>query len=210
MKDQDETIKYCNYLEDVRIRLMTIQGFTQGKTSLKELGRDDYDIEFVAIQLRKSLEGIAFSSLIANKNIYSDAYKNFAKHWNPKLLIKDLERVNPEFYPKPLGVISQPDQNGIKNIEYLEDGYLTKEDFVFLYDKCGKALHTLNPYNKKKIINLKRSVNDWVNRIIKLLYIHQVSLVDDSETFIVYLQHPDTNKVKAIRAVAIDQEQLNK
>ena len=79
-----------------------------------------------------------------------------------------------------------------------------------MYDKCGKALHTLNPYNKNKIINLKRSVNDWVNRIIKLLYIHQVSLVDDSETFVVYLQHPDTNKVKAIRAVAIDQEQLNK
>ena len=204
MKEQSETIKYCNYLEDVRIRLLTIQKFTQGNASLKELGRDDFDIEFVAIQLRKSLEGIAFSTLIANQDIYSQQYNNFAKHWNPKLLMKDLERLNPDFYPKPIGVIAEPDENGVKTFDYLEDGYLTKEDFVFLYDKCGKALHTLNPYNENSVIDLKISVHDWVQKIIKLLYLHQVRLVDDSETFIVYLQHPETNKVKAWRAVAID------
>jgi hypothetical protein len=209
MQSQEETIKYCNYLEDVRIRLSVVQKFTQGKATLKKLGREDFDIEFVAIQLRKSLEGIAFSTLIANKDIYSRQYKNFSKHWNPKYLLNDIERFNPDFYPKPLGVISEPDENGIKNIEYLEDGYLTKDDFVFLYDKCGKALHTLNPYSNSSVIDLKLSVHEWVQRILKLLYIHQVRLLDDNETFVVYLQHPETGKVKAIKAVAVEEIKLN-
>lgn len=203
MKDSSETVKYCNYIHDIKTRLSSIQLFTQGKATLNDLGRDDYDIEFVAIQLRKSLEGIALSSLIANKDVYSEQHKNFAKHWNPKLLIKDLERINPDFYPKPLGPISGPDENGVKNIDYLADGYLTKDDFIFLYDKCGKALHTLNPYGGSSTIDLKLSVHEWVGKIIKLLFLHQVKLLDNSETFVVYLEHPENGKVHAMRAVAV-------
>lgn len=201
MKTSNETQKYCNYLHDIKTRLTAIQQITGGKATINSLGREDFDIEFVAIQLRKSLEGIAFASLIANKDIYSEQHKNFAKHWNSKLLFKDLERLNPDFYPQPLGKISEPDERGIKNIGYLEEGFLTKEEFVFLYDKCGKALHTLNPYGGSHTIDLKIPVHEWVDKIIKLLYIHQIKLLDDSETFIVYFQHPENGKVQALRAV---------
>lgn len=204
MKDSNETVKYCNYLHDIKTRLAAIQQIAGGKATINPLGREDFDIEFVAIQLRKSLEGIAFSSLIANKEVYSVQHKNFAKHWNPKLLFKDLERLNPDFYPKPLGVISEPDERGVKNIDYLEEGFLTKENFVFLYDKCGKALHTLNPYSDSNVIDLKLSVHEWVDKIIKLLFMHQVKLIDDSETFVVYFQHPENDQVQALRAVEVD------
>ena len=203
MKDHDETIKYCNYINDVKERISVVQKFTQGKVTLKELGRDDFDIEFVVIQLRKALEAIAFSSLIANKKVYSEVYKNFAKHWNPKYLLNDLERLNPDFYPVPLNPEFRANEKGLKNLECLEDGFLTKTDFVFLYDKCGKALHSVNPYSQSNKIDFKHSIHEWVNMIIKLLYLHQVKLLDDSETFVVYLQHPETNAVKAHRCVAI-------
>ncbi len=208
MKEDSEINKYCSYLEEVKSRLSIIQKFTQAGVTLKEMGREDSDIEFVAIQLRKALESIAFASLIANKEIYSKTHKNFAKNWNPKLLMKDLERLNPDFYPKPIGIISEGKK--VKSLDYLEEGFLTKDDFIFLYDKCGKALHTPNPYsNKSTTINLKISVNEWVNKIVALLYIHQIKLIDNNVTFVVYFQHPKTNKVEALKAVAVDDSRFH-
>jgi hypothetical protein len=41
------------------------------------------------------------ASLIANKQRYAAVHANFATHWNAELLLKDLARVNADFYPKP-------------------------------------------------------------------------------------------------------------
>ena len=35
---------------------------------------------------------------------------------------------------------------GRKHFDRVEDGYLTKEDFVLLYDGCAEVLHCRNPY----------------------------------------------------------------
>ena len=198
-----EKTKYCNYLEQIKQRLSAIQQFTLGNATLSELGREDYDIEFVAIQLRKILELIAFSSLIANKKVYSKKYKKFATNWNAKLMLRDLENVNSDFYPKPLyqeGV----NEHGITHFEFLKDGYLTKDEFVFLYNKCGKALHAMNPYNDETVINLKKSINEWLQRIITLLTLYQVTLVDSDEAWIVQLQSSVNNKAHVLTSIPVE------
>jgi hypothetical protein len=199
--------KYCNYIDEAKQRLATIQQFTKGSASISTLGRTDYDIEFVAIQLRKTLELIAFSSLIANRKVYSDAYTNYSKQWNPKYMLKDLEKVNPNFYPRPV-YCTEPDERGVKHIEYIKDGFLTKDEFVFLYDKCGKALHALNPYSNANVVNLQRSVDEWVQRIGALLLVHRVTLVGTDETWIVYLQYPLDNKVHAFASTPASEDEL--
>lgn len=162
---EKEKIKYCGYIDQIRQRLTTIQLFTRGNASLSELGREDYDAEFVALQLRKILELIAFSSLIANKKIYSKARKEFATDWNAKKILKYLEKVNPNFYPEPI-YLANDNKNGVKHFEYLKDGYLTKKEFVFLYNKCGKALHALKPFSGSAVINFEKSIDGWVQKII--------------------------------------------
>lgn len=191
---------YCSYLEEIKERLFTIKQFTQGSTRLSDLNRKDYDIEFIAIQLRKVLELIAFSSLITNKDVYSKAYINFEKHWNAKYMFRDLEKVNPDFYPKPIYVKGQ-NESGLKHLDYLVEGFLTQKEFLFLYERCSKALHAINPYsNGSEIINLKRSVDEWVKRITSLLYFHEIKLVGSDEIWVVYLEYPPHNKVTALRS----------
>src|ERR1035437_3686805 len=62
-----------------------------------------FDIELIFVQFRKVLELIAFSSLTANKDKYSVAYANFGVHWKAKSMLQAVGKLNPNFYPVPLG-----------------------------------------------------------------------------------------------------------
>jgi hypothetical protein len=198
--NRDDIGMYCNYLEDIKSRIELVRGIVKQEVTLPQFSREDFLTDFVAVQIRKSLEAIAFSSLIANKESYAAQYKNFSSHWNSKLLFKDLKRLNPYFYPRPLGPTEKPDERGVLNIKRIVGGYLSEEDFIFLYDKCGKLLHAPNPYSSREKIDLKLPISGWVERIYNLLNIHQVQLVDESTTFIVYLDHPETGKTTALTA----------
>ena len=62
------------------------------------------------LQIRKILELIAFASLVANKNVYTAVFSKVSKAWNAGDLLKELEQVNPDFYPVPIfgGRVAQP------------------------------------------------------------------------------------------------------
>jgi len=62
-------------MEEIRDRLGLIAAVGEHKISTSV---QVFDIELAFLQLRKSLELIAFASLIANKDKYSAAYANFA------------------------------------------------------------------------------------------------------------------------------------
>jgi len=187
---------YCNCLEEIKLRMSTVRRMVKGEYSL---GRDDFDAEFASIQMRKTIELIAFSSLVANKEIYSKEYENYSKTWNPKYLIKDLERINPNFYPVPMFITPQEDPSSVKNLDFVKGGYLTKEEFVFLYDKMGKALHARNPFQSgENILNLKRSISEWIDRITTLLWLHRVKMVNRESFWVVFLQRPDDGKAHVL------------
>jgi len=185
-------------MEEVRARVNLICSVGTGSLSV---GRKEFDIELVFVQFRMILELIAFGSLIANKAEYSAAYANFATHWNAQRMLKDLEKVNPEFYPVALGPCkTKPD--GVKHFPLCSEGFMTKEEFVVLYDKCGKILHARNPFNSGvPIISLHYSTKEWVSRIQKLLACHLIRLVNDDKWIIVI---PDEGKIQACSASPIE------
>jgi len=91
---------------------------------------------------------IAFASLTANKAKYSVAHARFAEHWRAKDMLKELAKINLDFYPTPVeGPQLQP--SGVKLFTGVRDGFLTKDDFVVLYDKAGDILHARNPFTSK-------------------------------------------------------------
>lgn len=75
------------------------------------------------------LELIAFGSLVANKDSYSAAYAKFAEHWNARLMLRDVERVNPDFYPRPVIEAPSTDPRAIHNLQDRGSDYLTKDEF---------------------------------------------------------------------------------
>jgi hypothetical protein len=166
--------KYCNCMVEVRDRIGVVERVMNGFT----IGHQAFDAELVFIQLRMALEIMAFASLIANREKYSATHEKFASHWNAERILRDLEKVNPQFYPVPVNAPEkQPD--GIKHCSAVTEGFLTKEDFVRLYDKCGKILHARNPFSTDgPRIALGYSVKQWVSRIQTLLRLHITHLVN--------------------------------
>ena len=158
-----------------RLALVDAVGNHTISTSVKT-----FDIELVFLQIRKCLELIAFSSLIATKDTYSTAHANFASHWKAKLMLECVEKLNPDFYPIPV----QPPKlldNGVKHLDLVPDGFLTRSEFVTLYEKSSEFLHSRNPFTTKDpVVKLGYSTKEWVSRIKCLLKLHITHLVDGS------------------------------
>jgi hypothetical protein len=187
-------------MEEIKHRVNLVQTIQVGSITT---GHSAFDIELVFIQFRKCLELIAFASLIANKALYSAAYEEFASHWHAKRMLEALEKINPDFFPVPVQPAVQM-RNGVKHLTIRVDGFLTKDEFVSLYGKCGKILHARNPFtDEDPIIQIGYSVKEWVSRIQALLGFHYVHLVGGDKWIV---RIPQEGKVEASSASPVDQE----
>jgi hypothetical protein len=170
----EDTKLYINCMEEARFRLNFIKELP---TRSGSTGFQAIDKELVFLQLRKILELIAFSSLTANKTKYNAAYKKLSTVWNAKEMLRSLEKINCEFYPLPV----QPPQlqpDGTKHCASVGD-FLTKDDFVSLYDVASTSLHVGNPFSTASpVIKMRHNVRQWLERIQALLKLHVVRLVD--------------------------------
>lgn len=184
---------YAEQMQEIKRRTQVIDHFLyKGGHALFQ----PTTTETVCLQFRKILELIAFSSLIANRAKYSEIHKNFASHWNAELLLKDLARVNPNFYPKP---IDEKPSNipGMKS-EWADvtDGYLTQDDFIHIYKKCGGMLHANNPYGSKTGHHyFDKSFPEWRKKLIRLLNCHQVHLVGETNIWLIHMQEDGDDEV---------------
>src|SRR5260370_28719120 len=95
--------KYCTLMGEIKRRTTVAAALANGMTHVIYKATT---IESIYLQYRKMLELIALGSLVANKDVFSKVYQDFAKYWNAELLVKDIERVNPDFYPRP--IIQEP------------------------------------------------------------------------------------------------------
>lgn len=173
-----ETVVYCNCMKKIRERIELVWSVVNAKITTGWLL---FDTELVFIQFRKILELIAFSSLTANKDKYALAHAKFSEHWRAKRMLEEVEKLNPDYYPVPLAA---PEMlpNGRKHLTPLSDGFLTKPEFEFLYDKSSEILHERNPFSAlDPVIEIRLSAAQWASRIQRLLSFHLVNLVDASK-----------------------------
>lgn len=194
---EDLAATYCSCMEDVKSRLDVVRSVVEGRLST---GQELFDYEVVSVQLRKALELIAFASMTANKELYAKEHAKFANHWRVKTMLESLRKLHPGFYPQPIKLDHIKD-NGAKHFEHVKDGYLTREDFVTLYDLCSECIHTWNPFTEKeRHIDFKLSVVEWVSRIECLLRLHLMQFVDREEIWIVEMANANDGKVHAFKA----------
>jgi len=61
-------------------------------------------------------------------------------------------------------------------------GFLTQNDFVELYESCGKVLHADNPYGEVTDLSAyERQAPIWSGKIKTFLNHHQIQLVDSED-----------------------------
>ena len=169
--------KYLAVLVEIKRRVKVIDDIITADSRLRYRATS---IETACLQIRKVLELIAFGSLIANVRIYSAQHRKFAEHWNPKLMLKDMARVNPNFYPYPIiqkpSAVSGIDMNWIAR----EQDFLTKDDFLLAYEKCGGIMHAANPYGAITDFSAYQTdLIQWRRKIVNLLNAHTMELVED-------------------------------
>jgi hypothetical protein len=184
---------YCSYMREVKERLIVIQ------RKVNENSDEPFSFvqpELLAINFRKILELIAFSTLSANKELYAKVHSNFARHWNAKRLLNSLESVNPAFYPRPV-TPTRDQESGIIHLEDIPDGFLNKSDFIRLYDMCGVILHVSNPFgNPNWPDGSMFSIGAWCDLIWKLLETHLVEFADRGGIWLIEMEDSEDGDVK--------------
>ena len=155
------------------------------------------EVETICLQFRKILEKIALISLIANKEIYSEQNERFAKHYHAERIMRDLERINPDFYPVPIKRIRHEDKED--ELVEIENGYLTKENFVKIYEKCGSMMHAQNPFSSKRPIKeIKDCFPKWLTEICLLLSHHRILLVGGDAMVVALMEREDNGLPQAV------------
>lgn len=179
-------VLYAQQMGEIKLRINVINHF------INKGGHAVYPLptaETIALQFRKILEQIAFGSLIANRAAYEATYKNFTRTWKADLLLKDLERINPRFYPIPIRSTPSTIRIGVLDHTPVANGHLTKDDFIEVYEKCNGILHALNPYRGKiSILPFQQSFPTWQSKIMTLLNTHEVHFADYKEIWVVNMQ----------------------
>lgn len=183
--DSQALKKYLTLMGEIKRRTTVTQALANGMVRVVYKATT---IESIYLQYRKMLELIALGSLVANKEVFSKVYQDFAKYWNAEFLVKDIERVNPDFYPRP--IIQKPSGAPGGKIEWSDrpNDYLTKDELIKLYKKCGAIMHCGNPYGSQVDYAYYESmVAYWGTRIMNLLSAHYIRLVSDPNLYLVQM-----------------------
>jgi len=192
---EDEIDLYCRLMEEVKKRTSVIKGFLDGRINNIYQATT---IECAALQLRKILELIALSSLVAHKKEYARQYPKFASNWHAERILRDIEKMNKDFYPRPIKEVLSA-RPGIKtDLIDMEEGFLTKNEFILIYNSLGDILHSRNPFSMPPDYGqFKSLISDTIGKIINLLNIHQIRLYKSQDFLLIHMKEDRDDRVHA-------------
>ena len=167
-------------LYGIKNRLIIIDKFI---TLTMTTGTVGLDVEFVCLQFRKLIEQIAMLSLIAHVEEYAKIQSQFASQWNAKKILKEIEKLNENFYPIPAKI--DEDERGKFINPILNTDYLSKDDFLELYQVCSSVIHAENPYvDKPKLPRpIEATFKKWYDKVYNLISCHVLVLYKMEYTF---------------------------
>ena len=165
---------YLKNMQEIKWRVEAIDEIYLGKKTTRFFPTNT---EFCVLQIRKVLELIALSALVSDADIYKEKLGKIETMWNARLILQDIERVHPDFYPKPIRIDEKDEHKWVD----IKDEYLTKDRFEKVYEKCGKMLHEFSPfvYEKTKRHEYQQTwdcIPQWRRWIVTLLNTHIVRL----------------------------------
>ena len=184
---------YTAVMEEIKRRTKVIDGLLHKQINVMY---EATHIESMVLQVRMITELVALASLAANKSIFEENRKKFENHWHPKKILKDVESLNPNFYPQP--IVEVPLKNSLVVAEFvnLKTGYMTRDELVQVHGKCGNLLHARNPFRKGVGYGYyEKMVPKWRERIRNLLNIHLITPLGYNGFYRVWMEDLNNGRV---------------
>jgi hypothetical protein len=179
---------YCKLLNEAKHRLAALDTLLGGKTGLSAGAIH----ESAYLQLRMLCELIALGCLIAHGDL--TARSKLKKTYEASKIIKHLERLHPEFYPRAATQTKAgPDEFDaiLRN-----DGFLTKKELLKLYAKSGAVLHRGSLgglFSNRKYDADLADLKAWKDKIEVLLGYHAMFMLDDETVVLFVLRNKANN-----------------
>ena len=156
-------------------------------------------VELMVLQVRMITELVALASLSANKSLFDQNQKKFKKRWHPKEILKDVESLNPNFYPKPIAQVPSNDDRAGRILVEMETGFMKRDELIEIHGRCGNLLHARNPFGKGADYDYyEKMVPKWMKRIAKLLSSHRIKLLNKNHFYWVLMKDGKDNRVRMI------------
>lgn len=135
---------YCQLMEEILIRDELLHNaFAQDWSSVSVHLMPEMElrakVEYAYLQLRMICELIALACLTAHGDIVGAA--QLGGEYDADKIIKRLDELHPDFYPKPYMQAAAKDANGIWQNQPVTSGFLSKSELLSLYGRCGGFLH---------------------------------------------------------------------
>jgi hypothetical protein len=176
---------YSKLMDEAKLRLEAMETALAGKTGLP----NGAVREFCFLQLRLLCEVIALASLAAHGDIevVHKLRKTYRKTYEADKIIRELKKLHPKFYPHAAIQTKQGPEEFIAVLR--KDGFLTKEELIQVYGRCGNVLHRgsfRGLFLTNRYANLGfAEIKAWKDKIEALLGYHLISMVDN-KTFVLF------------------------
>lgn len=177
---------YCTLMNEVKNRTFAVNQILDGQTTTTYKATN---IEFMCLQIRKILELISMGSLVMNKDLFEEIGQKYAQYWNAKYILSDIERLNPDFYPIPIIEVPSDRNNVVNNLQNKTYGFLTRDNFVSVYDKCGMIMHASNPFGSRYDYDFyNKKITEWRDLIIGLLNSHLIHIKGIDGFYLIHME----------------------
>lgn len=167
---------YANIMEEVHQRLLVIERALRSQPA--DLTDQISVSDLCCLQFRKVFEAIALGCLVAHDAPQTNHLKK--KVYRADLLLKGLEKLTPDFYPKPCRVIHDHAKGQARIQEAAEGTWLTKELLISAYFDFDRQMHVGTLSRRSK--NAQIFSSDWLLNILGrtrlLLWTHYIQLRD--------------------------------
>ncbi|MCY3682136.1 MAG: hypothetical protein OXH16_12110 [Gemmatimonadetes bacterium] len=173
---------YIKIMEEIKQRVDVVLRLHKGELFVAYRATQ---VESMILQVRKILELIVLASLSANKSIFEQNRKKFEDHWRPKDIIKDIESINPGFYPIPVEEKPSEDE-GVVDLVDAKTKFMDRVQLLFVYSECNRCLHASNLYGEGIDYEYYiKKVSIWIDWIVGLLKTHKIVLLNDDNIYLV-------------------------
>jgi hypothetical protein len=179
---------YLLIMEEIKRRIVVVNHFLADGNAVYKATQ----LETIYLQLRKIVELISYSTLVTNKDVYNEQYKNYMTVWRPNNIFKGIEVIHPNFYPIPIKQNPPTKQGVFHDLDEIESGFLTKEDLLMLLDKCGDIMHADNPFGTRiDYSTFEEDARRYTDKIVKLLGVHKVMFFESEHLYLVQMCEND-------------------
>jgi len=182
--DHNAATVYTSIMEEAKFRALSINTLTGTNVALPVVLLR----ESCFLQLRMLCELIALGCMVAHGIKETKALQ---KCYNAGDIVKSLEKLHPNFYPIPRRPVFSP---GHVHLGDYDREFLTKDELLTLYGRCGDVLHRgslrrlLNPRNLSS--DDFQDIRHSGQNILNLLSVHTISRIGGNFHLVVALEAP--------------------